>query len=52
MTHVIQERGGAKTKPKGDRMDYDADDLVGIRNSTIDKKNITTTSLIRHSNLP
>lgn len=25
-------------KPKGDRKDYDADDLVGIKNSTIDKK--------------
>lgn len=25
-------------KPKGDRKEYDADDLVGIKNSTIDKK--------------
>ena len=25
-------------KPKGDRKDYDDDDLVGIKNSTIDKK--------------
>ena len=25
-------------KPKGDRSDYDADDLVGIKNSTIEKK--------------